>query len=115
MIPRKIAKPWGYELVYAETEKYAGKILFVLKGHQLSLQYHKVKDETMYLYRGVAELEIRQPQGKGQVTKMTAGEAYKITPGSVHRLTALEDCEILEVSTPELDDVIRLEDRYGRV
>lgn len=114
MIPRKIEKPWGYELVYAETEKYAGKILVVLKGHQLSLQYHKVKDETMYMHRGVAEVEIRPPQGTSRVMRMSAGEALRITPGSIHRLTALEDCEILEVSTPELDDVVRLEDRYGR-
>jgi len=114
MIPRKVEKPWGYELIYAETEKYAGKILFVWKGQQLSLQYHKVKDETMYMYRGVAELEIRHPEGTSRVMKMSAGEAYRITPGSAHRLTALEDCEILEVSTPELGDVIRLEDRYGR-
>jgi mannose-6-phosphate isomerase len=114
MIPRKIEKPWGYELVYAETEKYAGKILVVLKGHQLSLQYHKVKDETMYMYRGVAEVEIRPPQGTSRVMRMSAGEALRITPGSIHRLTALEDCEVLEVSTPELDDVVRLEDRYGR-
>jgi mannose-6-phosphate isomerase-like protein (cupin superfamily) len=112
--PRKVEKPWGYELVYAETEKYVGKILFVQKGQQLSVQYHKVKDEMMYLYRGVAELEIRHPQGKSQVMKMSSGEAYRITPGTVHRLTALEDCEILEVSTAELDDVVRLEDRYGR-
>ena len=114
MDPRKVEKPWGYELVYAETEKYAGKILFVQKGQQLSVQYHKVKDETMYLYRGVAELEIRRPQGTSQVIKMSAGEAYRITPGTIHRLTALEDCEILEVSTAELEDVVRLEDRYGR-
>lgn len=114
MIPRKVEKPWGYELIYAETEKYAGKILFVLKGQQLSLQYHKVKDETMYLYRGMAELEIRPPQGTSQVMKILAGESYRITPGTVHRVTALEDCEILEVSTPELNDVVRLEDRYGR-
>ncbi|MFH0847546.1 MAG: cupin [Chloroflexota bacterium] len=115
MNTRKIEKPWGYELVYAETEKYAGKILFVLKGHQLSLQYHKVKDETMYLYRGAAELTLQPPQGTSRVVKMSAGDAYRITPGTTHRLTALEDSEILEVSTPELDDVVRLEDRYGRV
>jgi len=115
MIPRKVEKPWGYELIYAETEKYAGKILFVSKGHQLSLQCHKVKDETIYIYRGIAELEVRYAESRSQVMRISAGESHRITPGCVHRLTALEECEVLEVSTPELDDVTRLEDRYGRV
>ena len=115
MIPRKVEKPWGYELIYAETEKYAGKILFIFKGHQLSLHYHKVKDETMYVYNGMLELEIRYPQGTSQVIKMSAGESCRIKPGGIHRLTALEDCEVLEVSTPDLGDVTRLEDRYDRV
>jgi mannose-6-phosphate isomerase len=110
----KVEKPWGYELIYAQTDKYVGKILFVMKGQQLSLQYHKVKDETMHIYSGVAELEIRPPQGTSQIVKMSAGESYRITPGTIHRVTALEDCQILEVSTPELSDVVRLEDRYGR-
>ena len=114
MVIRKVEKPWGYELIYAETEKYVGKILFILKGHQLSLQYHKVKDETIYMYRGTAEVEIRDSSGTDRVMKMSVGESYRIIPGCIHRLTALEDCEILEVSTPELDDVTRLEDRYGR-
>jgi mannose-6-phosphate isomerase-like protein (cupin superfamily) len=115
MFPRKVEKPWGYELIYAETEKYAGKILFVAKGHQLSLQYHKVKDETIHIYRGIAELEVRRAGGKSQVIRMSAGKSHRISPGCTHRVTALEDCEILEVSTPELGDVIRLEDKYGRV
>jgi mannose-6-phosphate isomerase-like protein (cupin superfamily) len=113
-MPRKVEKPWGYELIYAETEKYAGKILFVRKGHQLSLQYHKVKDETMYLYSGRAQLELQNPKGQNQIIELSPGKSYHIEPGSQHRVTALEDCEILEVSTPELDDVVRLEDRYGR-
>jgi mannose-6-phosphate isomerase-like protein (cupin superfamily) len=115
MIPRKVEKPWGYELIYAETEKYAGKVIFVQKGHQLSLQYHKVKDETMYLYKGLAQLELRNTKGQSQVIELSPGNSYHIKPGCQHRVTALEDCEILEVSTPELDDVVRLEDRYGRV
>lgn len=114
MVPRKVEKPWGYELIYAETEKYIGKILFVLKGHELSLQYHKTKDETIYINRGMAELEIRYPRGTDRVMRMSVGESYRIIPGCIHRLSALEDCEVLEVSTPELDDVTRLEDRYGR-
>lgn len=114
MIPRKVEKPWGYELIYAETKKYAGKVIFVRKGEQLSLQYHKIKDETMYLYRGSAQLEIQDSEGQSQVIKLSPGESYHIEAGWRHRLTAVEDCEILEVSTPELDDVVRLEDKYGR-
>ena len=112
--PRKVEKPWGYELIYAETDKYAGKVIFVRKGEQLSLQYHNVKDETMYLYSGVARLEIQDVEGKSQLIDLSPGKSYHITPGLRHRVTAVEDCEILEVSTPELDDVVRLEDRYGR-
>ena len=115
MIPRKVDKPWGYELIYAHTEKYAGKIIFVRKGEQLSLQYHKVKDETMYLYSGLAQLEIHDAKGQSQIIELSAGKSYHIEPGCQHRVIALEDCQILEVSTPELDDVVRLEDRYGRV
>lgn len=114
MNPRKVDKPWGYELVYAETDKYAGKVIFVRKGEQLSLQYHNVKDETMYLYSGMARLEIQDAEGKSQIIELSPGKCYHITPGLRHRVTAIEDCEILEVSTPELDDVVRLEDRYGR-
>ncbi len=114
MIPKKVEKPWGYELIYAETEKYVGKILFILEGQQLSLQYHKVKDETLYLYKGMAELIIQNSSGTYQAIKMSVGDSYRIIPGCIHRLSAIEDCEFLEVSTPELDDVIRLEDHYGR-
>ncbi len=114
MNPRKVEKPWGYELIYAETDKYAGKVMFVRQGEQLSLQYHNVKDETMYLYSGMAQLEIQDTQGKSQLIELSPGGCYHITPGLRHRVTAIEDCEILEVSTPELDDVVRLEDRYGR-
>jgi len=115
VIPRKVEKPWGYELIYAETKKYAGKVIFVRKGEQLSLQYHEIKDETMYLYRGLAQLEIQDAKGKSEFMKLSPGESCHIEPGWRHRLTAVEDCEILEVSTPELDDVVRLEDKYGRV
>ena len=114
MNPRKVDKPWGYELVYAETDKYAGKVIFVRKGEQLSLQYHNVKDETMYLYSGMARLEIQDAEGERQIIELSPSKSYHITPGLRHRVTAIEDCEILEVSTPELDDVVRLEDRYGR-
>lgn len=115
MIPRRVEKPWGYELIYAETEKYAGKILYIYKGHELSLQYHRVKDETIYLYRGLAELKIGQTgQDRIDSIRLSVGDSYRIKPLCVHRMVALEDCELLEVSTPELDDVVRLEDRYNR-
>ena len=114
MNTRKVEKPWGYELIYAETDKYAGKIIFVRKGEQLSLQYHKVKDETMYLYSGLARLEILDSNGKSRIVELSPGDSQHIEPGCQHRLIALEDIQVLEVSTPELDDVVRLEDLYGR-
>jgi mannose-6-phosphate isomerase len=110
----RIEKPWGYELHWAKTDRYVGKILHVNAGHALSLQYHNKKDETMYLYSGRMVLETEQ---EGQLVKweMTPGDSVHITPKTVHRITAIEDCDVLEVSTPELDDVVRLEDRYGRI
>ncbi len=109
----KVEKPWGYELHWAKTDRYVGKIIHVLAGHALSLQYHNVKDETIYLYSGKLRFEIQQGDGI-VVREMQPGESVRITPRTVHRMTALEDSDILEVSTPELDDVVRLEDRYGR-
>ena len=109
----RIEKPWGYELHWAKTDRYVGKILHVDAGHALSLQYHDRKDETIYLYSGKMLFEIEQ---NGVLTKrtMAPGESVHVTPGTVHRMTAIEDCDVMEVSTPELDDVVRLEDRYGR-
>src|SRR4029079_8725103 len=111
-IPR-VEKPWGYELHWAKTERYVGKLIHVTKGHALSLQYHNLKDETIYLHAGKLLFEI---EIDGQLTKreMQPGERVHITPKTVHRMTALEDSDIFEVSTPELHDVVRLEDRYGR-
>jgi quercetin dioxygenase-like cupin family protein len=110
----RVDKPWGYELHWAKTDRYVGKVLHVAAGHALSLQYHNVKDETIYLYSGRMLFEIERD---GVLTRqeMRPGDAVHVTPKTVHRMTALEDCDILEVSTPELDDVVRLEDRYGRV
>ena len=110
----RIEKPWGYELHWARTDRYVGKVLHVKAGHALSLQYHNKKDETMYLYSGRMVLETEQ---EGQLVKweMTPGDSVHITPKTVHRITAIDDCDVLEVSTPELDDVVRLEDRYGRI
>ena len=109
----RIEKPWGYELHWAKTDRYVGKVLHVVAGHALSLQYHDRKDETIHLYAGKMLFEIEQ---NGTLTKRTMepGESVHVTPGTVHRMTAIEDCDVMEVSTPELDDVVRLEDRYGR-
>jgi mannose-6-phosphate isomerase len=113
--PERIEKPWGYELVWAVTDKYCGKVLFVRAGEQLSLQFHRVKDETIYVHEGRIELEIGalgDPILHSEI--VGPGSAFRIEPGVVHRWRALEDSLVLEVSTPMLDDVVRLEDRYGR-
>jgi len=109
----RVEKPWGHELHWAKTDRYVGKVLHIKAGHALSLQYHEKKDETIYLYSGALLFEVERD---GQLTRqeMQPGEAFHVTPGMVHRMTAIEDCDVLEVSTPELDDVVRLEDRYGR-
>ncbi len=109
----RIEKPWGYELHWAKTDRYVGKILHITAGHALSLQYHNMKDETIFLHSGRMLFEFEE---NGTLTKweMKPGDVYHVTPKTVHRMTALEDCDVLEVSTPELDDVVRLEDRYGR-
>jgi mannose-6-phosphate isomerase-like protein (cupin superfamily) len=110
---RRVDKPWGYELHWAITDRYVGKIIHVNKGHALSLQYHNVKDETIYLWSGRMLFEI-EIDGKLTPVEMTPGEAVHVTPKTVHRMTAIDDCDIFEVSTPELHDVVRIEDRYGR-
>jgi mannose-6-phosphate isomerase len=109
----KVDKPWGYELHWAKTSRYVGKIIHVNAGHALSLQYHNEKDETIYLSSGRLLFEIQEGDGLRK-REMLPGEAVHITPGTVHRMTAIEDSDIFEVSTPELHDVVRLEDRYGR-
>jgi mannose-6-phosphate isomerase-like protein (cupin superfamily) len=111
----RVEKPWGYELIWAVSDVYVGKVLFVRAGHSLSLQFHKLKDESWYVQDGRAELELADAGQAVLVSEVvSAGAAFRLTPGTVHRVTALEDTTILEVSTPELDDVVRLEDRYGR-
>ena len=112
----RVEKPWGYELHWAKTNRYVGKLIHVNAGHALSLQYHNQKDETIFLWSGRMMFEIA-PDGKDEpVTEyeMKPGEAVHIIPKTVHRMTAITDCDIFEVSTPELDDVVRLQDRYGR-
>jgi mannose-6-phosphate isomerase len=112
---KRVDKPWGYEIIWALTESYCGKILFVRAGEQLSLQFHNVKDETIYVQQGRIELEMGLPGDAVRNTEVVqAGAAYRIKPGTVHRWRALEDTIVLEASTPNLDDVVRLEDRYGR-
>ena len=111
---KKVDKPWGFELVYALTDTYCGKIIFIRKDEQLSLQFHRVKDEVVYLYEGRIEMEIGDPGGALDSEVVGPGRAFHIAPGTVHRWRALEDSVVLEVSTPEVDDVVRLEDRYGR-
>jgi mannose-6-phosphate isomerase-like protein (cupin superfamily) len=113
--PRRVEKPWGYELIWAHTDHYVGKLLHVTAGHSLSLQFHEVKDEAWYVQAGRAKLELGAVGDavlKEEV--IVPGDAFHYTPGTVHRVTALEDTDILEVSTPHLDDVVRLEDAYGR-
>jgi mannose-6-phosphate isomerase len=113
--PRRVQKPWGWELVWAETDAYVGKLLFLRAGEALSLQYHEVKDEAWLVREGVARLELGEVGGEGLVTiEIREGDALHYPPGTLHRVTALEDTLILEVSTPHLDDVVRVEDRYGR-
>lgn len=110
----RVEKPWGYELHWAKTERYVGKILHIKAGHALSLQYHNRKDETIYLHAGKMLFEIER-NGELTAQEMRPGDSVHVTPKTVHRMTAIQDCDVLEVSTPELDDVVRLEDRYGRV
>ena len=112
---RRVEKPWGFELIWAETAAYVGKTLHIECGHQLSYQYHRVKDETIHLLAGVLELEVAEAAGPRRRLRLLAGESFHIPPGLRHRMTAIETCDVLEASTPELDDVVRLEDRYGRV
>ena len=111
---RRVEKPWGHEVIYGLTERYCGKLLFIRKGEQLSLQLHRRKDEVIYVHEGTIELEIRADDGGEEREVVGPGHAFRLRPGVVHRWAALEDAVVLEVSTPELDDVVRLEDRYGR-
>jgi mannose-6-phosphate isomerase len=113
--PRTVDKPWGSELIWADSEHYAGKILFVKAGESLSLQYHEVKDESWYVLEGRARLELgRVGEGTLEEREVVPGQAFRFRPGTIHRVTGIEDTRILEVSTAHLGDVVRLEDSYGR-
>lgn len=137
-----VPKPWGHETIWAKTDRYVGKILHIKAGHALSVQYHNVKDETVYLLRGEMKYWVGEatghsaPPAKGSANRPLAtgetpaagrtpipkltdvhlrvGDAYRVTPHTIHYMEAVTDCDVLEVSTPELDDVVRLKDRYGR-
>ena len=112
---RRVEKPWGHELIWALTDGYCGKVLFVKAGASLSLQFHREKEESWLVQSGRARLELGDA-GKAVLQQeiVAPGAAFHFVPGTVHRVTALEDTTILEVSTPQLDDVVRLEDAYGR-
>jgi mannose-6-phosphate isomerase len=110
---RRVEKPWGHEIVWAETDRYVGKILHITKGQSLSRQYHNKKDETFLVQQGQMDLEVGQG-AEIRILRMGPGDAFHCTPKTVHRMVATSDVDVIEVSTPELDDVVRLEDAYGR-
>ena len=110
-----VPKPWGHETIWAHTDRYVGKILHIKAGHALSVQYHNRKDETVYLLSGEIIYRV-QRDGERDLTdvRLRIGDAFRITPGTIHQMEAVTDCDVLEASTPDLDDVVRLSDRYGR-
>jgi mannose-6-phosphate isomerase len=110
----KVPKPWGHETIWAHSDRYVGKILHINAGQELSVQYHKKKDETVYLLSGQLSYRVQSDSGVLQDVQLKLGESFRITPGTIHQMVALTDCDVLEVSTSELDDVVRLSDKYGR-
>lgn len=108
---RKVEKPWGYEIIWAETKAYVGKMLYIKAGHRLSKQYHEVKEETLYVIEGI----LYNYEDDGSITKVNPGHAFHVNVGQIHRFGAVENnVKVVEVSTPHLDDVVRLEDDYDR-
>jgi mannose-6-phosphate isomerase len=110
---RTVPKPWGHETIWAHTDLYVGKILHIKAGHALSLQYHNLKDETIHLLSGEMRYQV-MIDGDMFDIGLKVGESFRNAPGTIHQMIAVTDCDVLEVSTPHLDDVVRLEDRYGR-
>ena len=110
---RRVDKPWGHEVIWAETARYVGKILSIRAGQRLSRQYHRVKEETLMVQTGEMDLEIGEAAAV-EVRRMKAGDVFHVLPGTIHRMIGVTDVSVIEVSTPELDDVVRLEDVYGR-
>ena len=111
---RRVEKPWGYEDIWAETPLYLGKILVIRAGHRLSLQLHRQKDEAIYVVRGTLRLTLESDAGELEVRDLGPGDSAHIAPGRRHRFEAVSECELCEVSSPEIDDVVRLQDDYGR-
>ena len=112
-----VKKPWGHEKIWARSDRYVGKIIHINAGHELSVQYHNKKDETIHLLSGEIVYRVqRDPRDQKQLddVRLQMGESFRIAPGTVHQMVAVTDCDVLEVSTPETDDVVRLSDRYGR-
>jgi mannose-6-phosphate isomerase-like protein (cupin superfamily) len=110
----RVDKPWGYEIRWAITPRYLGKVLHINRGEALSLQDHEQKDETLYVVSGQLDFELEVPAGGLETHRLQPGDAVHVSPGRRHRMTAVDDCDLFEVSTAEIDDVVRLEDRYGR-
>ena len=111
---RVVPKPWGHETIWGLTDRYCGKILHIKAGHSLSVQYHERKDETVYLLSGELRYWVQLPGEELRDVRLRPGEAFRIAPGTVHYMEAVTDCDVLEASTPELDDVVRIKDLYGR-
>jgi quercetin dioxygenase-like cupin family protein len=109
----RVPKPWGHETIWAHSDRYVGKILHINAGQELSVQYHNKKDETVHLLSGEISYRVKTNELLEDM-RLRVGESFRITPGTVHQMVAVTDCDILEVSTPELDDVVRLSDKYGR-
>jgi len=109
-----VKKPWGWENRFAVTDKYLGKVIHINSGEMLSLQYHRRKDETLLVVKGAMDLQLENDRGQMETHRLTAGMSRRIIPGRKHRMIGVEECEFFEVSTPEIDDVVRLEDKYGR-
>lgn len=113
---RTVPKPWGHETIWASTDRYVGKILHIKAGHALSIQYHNVKDETVHLLSGEIIYRVQNGPGEDDLedVRLRPGESFRIAPHTIHQMEAVTDCDVLEASTPHLDDVVRLQDRYGR-
>lgn len=111
---RRIEKPWGHEEIWAETPRYLGKILSIRAGQRLSLQLHREKDESIYVLRGTLRLTLENAAGVLEIRQLGPGASERVAPGRRHRFEAISDCDLCEVSTPEIDDVVRIQDDYGR-
>lgn len=109
-----VPKPWGHEVIWASNALYVGKVLHIKAGHSLSLQYHNQKDETIHLLSGQMIYRVKGADGELRDARLLVGDSYRNEPGTVHQMEAVTDCQVLEASTPHLDDVVRLNDRYGR-